>query len=177
MTVGRLTTDELAPECLPGNNECDDMNTKPMADESRSVRTTRKVLAWTALLAVSWGIVSCTSVRQRPGSKPLELNHGQKWSVPSTMMVYLRNIEQDVQAFESPSEAAHAALARKIQDNLSGLVTHCTMQGKAHDELHKWLIPFLALSDEYARATDAQMQAAKQQEIKQALVVFQSYFE
>jgi hypothetical protein len=83
-----------------------------------------------------------------------------------------RNLEEAVQDFESTPGRDHATLATDIEDNLGRLATDCTMEGKAHDELHKWLMPFPGLSAAYSSATDPQVQPQKLHEIKQALVVF-----
>jgi hypothetical protein len=93
------------------------------------------------------------------------------------MMVHVRNLEKAVRDFENPSGQDHAVLAAEIQDHLGRLVTHCTMEGKAHDALHKWLMPFLGLSADYSKAADPHAQERKLHEIEQALLVFNEYFE
>jgi hypothetical protein len=55
-------------------------------------------------------------------------------------------------------------------------VTNCTLEGKAHDELHKWLMPLLGLPAEYTKATDPQGQAELLGKIKQSLALFHEYF-
>jgi hypothetical protein len=107
----------------------------------------------------------------------LELNDGKKWVVPKPMMVHIRNLEKAVQDFERTPKRDDSVLAKEIQENLGRLVTNCTMKGKAHDELHQWLMPFLALTTDYSNATDSQMRQQKLGEIKQALLAFNRYFE
>lgn len=107
----------------------------------------------------------------------LELNAGKKWVVAPPMMAHLRHLEQAVDDFDRTPGRNHALLATDIQDTLGRLVTNCTMEGKAHDELHKWLMPFLGLSADYTRATNPQVQEHKLHQIKQALVVFNEYLE
>ncbi len=107
----------------------------------------------------------------------LELDQGKKWVVTRPMMAHMRNLEKQIQDFEAAPGRDHAVLANEIQENLGRFVTNCTMEGKAHDELHKWLMPFLGLSAEYAKATDPLVQQAKLREIKESLQVFHSYFE
>ena len=112
-----------------------------------------------------------------PNYAKLELNDGKKWVMAKPMMAHIRNLEKEVQEFESTTGQDDAVLAKAIEENLGGLVTNCTMEGKAHDELHKWLMPFLGMSAAYAKATDPLDQQAKLQEIKESLRVFHSYFE
>jgi hypothetical protein len=112
-----------------------------------------------------------------PHYAALELNEGKKWVVAKPMMAHLRNLEKEVQDFEKTPGADDAVLAKQIEENLGRLVTNCTMEGKAHDELHKWLMPFLGMSAEYSKATNPVVQREKRQEIKEALQVFNLYFE
>lgn len=107
----------------------------------------------------------------------LELNEGKKWVVDKPMMAHLLNLEKAVRDFDQAPGGNHAVLAQDIQQNLGRLVTNCTMEGEAHDALHKWLMPFLGVTAEYSKATDPAVQQAKLQEIKESLQVFHVYFE
>jgi hypothetical protein len=100
-----------------------------------------------------------------------------KWAMPETMMQHMRNLEQDVRALESSAEKDHAALAAKIDAHTTQLISSCTMDGKAHDTLHDWLMPFLQLNKAYAAAPDAATQTAKFKEIQDSLAVFHDRFE
>jgi hypothetical protein len=147
----------------------------------------RKLLPRIAIyLALALGPIACsTSSRDGAGTVhpahanhgTIELNGGKKWVMDEPMMVHIRNLERDVQDFERSPKGDDVALARQIQDNLGRFVTSCTMEAKAHDQLHKWLMPLLGVSAEYAKATDPQVQREKLQEIKASLQVFHSYFE
>lgn len=152
---------------------------------ARQVRAAQ--LAWWAslLLAVAIGQTACSTARNHdaanhqmpPSYATLELNDGKKWTVDPPMMAHLRNLEQAVQASSTIHAVNHPALAANLQENLGRLVTNCTMEGKAHDELHKWLMPFLAMTAEYSEAADPKVQWQKLQEIKGALLVFNAHFE
>ncbi len=138
------------------------------------------------VLALVLASTACsTSKRERAGRvhsaaasyAALELNDGKKWVVAKPMMVHIQNIEKQVQNFESTPGGDDAVLAKEIQENLGRFVTNCTMEGKAHNELHKWLMPLLGLSAEYSKATDRRVQQEKRQQIEESLHVFHSYFE
>lgn len=94
-------------------------------------------------------------------------------------MVHLRNIESDVKQFQAENTTSqdHTTLATAIQENLGRLVTNCTMEGPAHDALHEWLLPFIAVSTDYSTASELGDQQKKFQEIEQALVAFNTHFE
>ena len=148
----------------------------------------QRKLFWVPILILGFalGPVGCsTSKRSDAGAIPpqdathakLELNHGRKWVVDSPMMEHIRHLERAVEDFEKTSGKGHTALAAEIQEDLGRLVTKCSMEGKAHDELHKWRMPLLGLSADYSKTTELQAQTEKLKEIKQALALFNVYFE
>jgi len=114
--------------------------------------------------------VTSTTATTEPG-EPI------KWPMPEAMMQHMRNLEQDVRALESSSEKDHVALAAKIDGHTKRLISSCTMDGKAHDALHDWLMPFLQLNKEYAAATDSDAKSAKFKEIQESLAAFHERFE
>ena len=164
------------------------MQTKVLNSLALCLAMRKRLLRLLMVSGLALGVAGCSTPKHAdtgPAHSPpvpahysaLELNQGKKWAVPAPMMVYLRNLEQAVQKFDASQTHDHAALAKEIEADLGGLVTHCTMEGKAHDELHKWLMPFLGFSAEYSKATDPQVQQQKLQEIQQALLVLNRYFE
>ena len=48
-------------------------------------------------------------------SEAIELNNGEKWKVDDTMLVHIRNMENDVQTFTSAEEKNYTQLADKLQ--------------------------------------------------------------
>ena len=148
---------------------------------------TLKPMCALLILGLAMGVVGCGSPKSGDGDAAhashgsshaaLELNDGKKWQVDPPMMVHIRNIKDPVMTFRSTTAQDHVALAATVQQNLGRLVENCTMEGKAHDELHKWLMPFLGLSADYVKATAPVVQQAKYEEIKNALVVFDQYFQ
>jgi len=109
-------------------------------------------------------------------NEEIVLNNGQKWKVDDSMIVHIRNMEKDVNSFEAKSFDDYVVLAEKIAVNLDLLTSNCTMTGQAHDELHKWLLPFIDLSDEFS-ASKTEEAAAIYQEIKTSFITFNTYFE
>lgn len=92
-------------------------------------------------------------------------------------MKHVRNLEQDVRTLEVSAEKNHAALAKKIDEHTSQLISSCTMDGKAHDALHDWLMPLLQLNKDYAAAPDGAAKSAKFKEIQDSLATFHEHFE
>ena len=64
-------------------------------------------------------------------------------------------MESDVKSF---SETKHNDFkefhqhAENLQKNINLLTSNCTMSGEAHDELHKWLIPYMELVNKLSEA-------------------------
>ncbi len=110
-------------------------------------------------------------------NEAIELNNGKKWVVDSKMMIHIREMEKIVVAFNTEEQKDYKELAKKLQSNIDLLTASCTMQGKAHDELHKWLVPFM---DMVSVLTDAEndTEAAKQfKNIQASLITFNTYFQ
>lgn len=110
-------------------------------------------------------------------STVIELNNGEKWLVDSNMMIHFRKMESDVAALSSPSQEAYQILAENLTITIDTLTSNCTMKGKAHDELHKWLLPFIDLVDEFGEASTAEESREKYNAIKSAFVAFNEYFQ
>jgi hypothetical protein len=120
---------------------------------------------------------SSTADRNEPHATPMETKPSGKWTMPETMMVHMRNLEQDVKAFETSPEKDHAVLSAKIDGHTRQLIANCTMEGNAHDALHEWLMPLLQINKEYAAASDEAGKAAKFTAIQDSLAVFHERFE
>ena len=105
----------------------------------------------------------------------IELDNGEKWKVVDEMMGHIRNMESDVIAFESQDEKDYQSLAVKLEDNIDLLTSNCTMKGQAHDELHKWLLPYI---DMVSELTDAKNDEAGEtyHKIQVSFETFNTYF-
>ena len=103
-----------------------------------------------------------------------QTNDGEKWKVVENMSVYIRNMEKAVNEFKGDN---YPALAKTIDENIRALTENCTMEGQAHDELHKWLLPFIELSEEFDVATEKENQEKIYQEFKKMFVEYNTYFE
>ena len=64
-----------------------------------------------------------------------------------------------------------------IAKNLEELTSSCTITGQAHDELHKWLVPFLDLSAEFSETTNVKDAEIAYKKIEESFKEFVVYFE
>ena len=107
----------------------------------------------------------------------IELNNGEKWKVDDNMITHIRNMENDVVSFAKVEQKDYKSLSEKLQSNIDLLTSNCTMKGKAHDELHKWLLPYIDLVKELSEAKD-ETEASKQFEnIQNSFITFNQYFQ
>lgn len=107
----------------------------------------------------------------------LVLNDGEKWKVNEEMMPHVRKMESDLKAFSAEKQKDYKAIAEKLQANINLLITSCTMDGKSHDELHKWLHPLIGYVKEL-QETDDESEAKKYMDkINHSMIVFNKYFE
>ena len=107
----------------------------------------------------------------------IELNNGEKWEVDTNMITHIRNMENDVISFAKVEQKDYKSLSEKLQSNIDLLTSNCTMKGKAHDELHKWLLPYIDLVKELSEAKD-ETEAEKQfQNIQTSFTAFNQYFQ
>lgn len=78
----------------------------------------------------------------------IELNNGERWLVNDEMKPFVTTGEDLVEAYLQDNKTDYKALAERLKEQNIQLIESCTMDGKSHDELHKWLHPHLELVKE-----------------------------
>lgn len=114
-----------------------------------------------------------TEEHQHSDSEAIQLNDGGKWKVDDAMMLHIRNMEKDVANFDKESDKNYSLLADKLKVNIDLLTSNCTMKGEAHDELHKWLVPYIELVDAFSKEKSANQFT----EIQHSFKTFNQYFQ
>lgn len=107
----------------------------------------------------------------------IELNNGEKWQVNKEMMPPLNASQQLVTAYVSNGEKDYKTLAAQLKDNNKTLIASCTMKGKSHDELHKWLHPYMGLLDELDNAKSQEEAQAIVAKIQESFTTFNESFQ
>jgi len=138
-------------------------------------------------LGLAFAIASCTSTEtahevdnsmcEHHDGRALQLNQGKKWKVDDHMMDEIRKLEIIIinAAVADPMNLDN--IADSLIVHLDLLTSNCTMQGQAHDELHKWLVPFIDLVNEFANYEDKTVAVSQLDEMKEKFKLFNSYFE
>lgn len=107
----------------------------------------------------------------------IELNNGEKWKVDTNMITHIRKMENDIISFSTVEKKDFKLLSKKLQSNIDLLTSNCTMKGKAHDELHKWLLPYIDMVKKLSEVKD-ETEATKQFEnIQNSFTTFNQYFQ
>ena len=143
-----------------------------------------KKINYIIILGISLIILSCsyntnesnTQTEQHHDNDPIELDNGEKWKIVDDMLAHIRNMEADVNSFNENEEKDYAALAVKLEVNIGLLTSNCTMKGKAHDELHKWLLPYIGLVDDLSNSTDDEEAIEHYTELQKSFMEFNTYF-
>ena len=121
-------------------------------------------------------VVATAPAHDHDAHEAIELNKGEKWPVDANMLVYIANMQSEVADFRGGTLPEYKALSGSLQKNADLLTSNCTMKGQAHDELHKWLLPYLDLIKEFANAPDEALAAKQFEAIKNSFVTFNRYF-
>ena len=106
----------------------------------------------------------------------IELVNNEKWEVNKEMMVHIKNMESDIEATSGQSNPNYKELGSKLDENIGFLTSNCTMEGKAHDELHKWLLPFIDLVKDLNAADSKEVQKQSFGAVQESMNEFNTYF-
>jgi hypothetical protein len=118
-----------------------------------------------------------TSLHEHNDSNAIVLNNGEKWKVDEGMLVHIRNMENDISAIANSEEKDYKLLAKKLQHHIDLLTSNCTMKGQAHDELHKWLLPYIDLVNVFSETKNKQELQEQFKKIQSSFLTFNQYFQ
>ena len=110
-------------------------------------------------------------------SDPLELNDGERWVVNEEMKPFVAKQEELLNTYTRTNQTDHQELASQLQEQNELLIQSCTMTGKSHDELHKWLHPHMETVQALGEA-ESQEEAEKiHADLKQSIDTYHTYFQ
>ena len=121
--------------------------------------------------------VAIAEDHQQSEEEAIVLDNGKKWEVDANMMVHIQNMKKDIFSFEAKCFSDYSVLAKKLESNVELLTSNCTMEGQAHDELHKWLLPYIDLVNKFSKSKSEQESIEYFEKIKLSFVTFNTYFE
>lgn len=102
----------------------------------------------------------------------LSLNNGEKWIADEHTHTLVGQMKSELADFDKATEKDYKVLSDSLTNQLNVLIVGCTMEGPAHDELHKWLVPVT----ENVKALSVTKEEATVNELKTSLESFDEYF-
>lgn len=114
---------------------------------------------------------------QENEAQELELDNGKKWLVNEEMKPFVRKAEQILDDFRVSNATDHLVLAEQLKNENNGLIKSCTMKGKSHDELHKWLYPHIRLIDALSKEDDKEQVMGLILDLKTSFETYHAYFQ
>ncbi len=138
-----------------------------------------KVLETTSTTEVSETVEEPETSRAEPtrNSYDIELIDNKKWKVNEEMMIHIRNMEADMLTYSAQAEKDYLPIAKTLKAHFGKLTKSSTMKGQAHDESHKWLLPFIDLVNDLRDVEEEDDHAAMYVEIEASMEEFNMYFE
>lgn len=110
-------------------------------------------------------------------SEEIELNNGERWLVNEEMKPHLMEAETALAEFVEEGSQDFNQLVETLKTKNTALIKSCTMDGKSHDELHKWLHPHLELVDELEKAQDEQEATNLVQKLSESYELYHQHFQ
>lgn len=106
----------------------------------------------------------------------LELNNGEKWVVNEEMKPSVNQINESIRGYIANNETDHKKLAADLEVYNNNLIQSCTMKGKSHDELHKWLHPHLTLTKKLKEEENPENAKAIISDLEKSCDTYAAYF-
>jgi len=110
-------------------------------------------------------------------SEAVELNIGKKWIVNDEMKPFVAKGEGLVTTYLQSSHTNYNELAQQLKEQNNQLIKSCTMKGKSHDELHKWLHPHLELVEALEKSANENEAKGIVLKLQKSNEVYHQYFE
>ncbi|MCO5249731.1 MAG: hypothetical protein M9887_12375 [Chitinophagales bacterium] len=110
-------------------------------------------------------------------NEAIELNDGEKWVINQEMKPFIDNEQKLINEYIRQEDKDYKALADKLDQENKSLIKSCTMNGKAHEELHKWLHPHLELIKKLKETDDEHIAEHIVGELKASFSNFEKYFQ
>lgn len=110
-------------------------------------------------------------------SNALELDNGERWIVNSEMKPHLSEAEELLNHYIASESSDYETLAAELKEKNTALIKSCTMQGKSHDELHKWLHPHIVLLEGLSQTNSEEEASQLITELETSFAVYHDFFQ
>ncbi len=107
----------------------------------------------------------------------LKLDNGNRWMVNEEMKPFILESKAILDEFSQNNSTDYQTLAAQLKEKNSGLIKSCTMKGKSHDELHKWLHPHMDLIESLAEAENLDAAKSSISQLNASFETYHQYFQ
>ena len=136
---------------------------------------TMKTLTIIALALTAALMVGCkNSTIHNHEQIAIDLNNGQKWKVNDEMSPYILAGENILSNFSGED---YQTLADELEGHNKKLIKSCNMNGKAHDQLHKWLHPHMQLIASLQDAENSTQAMGIIERLNESFKTYHTYFQ
>ena len=108
---------------------------------------------------------------------PIEFNNNEKWLVNNEMKPFVTKGSTLVDEYIASGKSDYQTLVTQLKDQNKQLISSCTMKGKSHDELHKWLAPHLKLVSDLEKTTNEAEAKELIVKLKSSYTLYDKYFQ
>lgn len=110
-------------------------------------------------------------------SQNIQLDHGEKWRVNAEMNPSIMRLQQKINDFSRSNAKDYKDLSIELQKDIDELISACTMKGQSHEELHKWLLPFIREVKNLSEFADAQEAEKHFEQLQTSITIYNQYFQ
>ncbi len=107
----------------------------------------------------------------------ISLDNGKRWKADAQMNQEVQSMKKTITAFDGNRLEDYHVLGQKLNDHTHQLIASCTMKGQGHDELHKWLHPFMQDIEKLTSAESVADAVMITDELESSLAVYDQHFE
>ncbi len=132
-------------------------------------------MKWILMTAIMLSLFACNSSQTHDtgdSTNAISLNDGEKWVVNAEMRPFIQKGNDILTDYIDANGTDYQTLAKDLKAQNTELIKSCTMKGKSHDELHKWLHPHMDMISKLAKAENL---AAANRQIEQLKASFNTY--
>ena len=135
-----------------------------------------KILTMTTLFLLVLAAFSCkSSAKHSDGdATAIELNDGERWVVNGEMTPHILDGEKILKDYDNSD---YKILASQLETKNTSLIKSCTMDGKSHDELHKWLHPHMGLIEDLGKANNEEEAQKIIDQLNASFKTYNTYFQ
>lgn len=111
--------------------------------------------------------------------KELKLNDGEKWKVNEEMVPIIEKAESALKDYNTSksTDNDYLALAEQLRMSNDQLMSVCTMQREAHEQLHHWLHPNMELINALTGGKSDQENRNLVKAIQHSYELYHQYFD